>query len=101
MAGRTSRKRGEPPPSADPDDPLGGLLTAHVVRLLAEPKPFERGERYAREGRVVSLTRYRGEVLATVRGTRDYQVRIQARGDRLLAFCSCPAWTEGAFCKHC
>src|SRR5215212_5618617 len=71
MTGRSSRKRGTTAADTgarqDASPPLADLLSPRTVKSLTDPKSFERGEQYAREGRVVSLTQYRGEVLAVVR----------------------------------
>src|SRR6185312_15312198 len=42
-----------------------------------------------------------GEVVAKVRGTEKYKVRIRLRGIKLIATCTCPYFgPAGAPCKH-
>ena len=42
-----------------------------------------------------------GEVVARVRGTSKYRVRLRMRGSKLLASCSCPYFSpQGEPCKH-
>src|SRR5512144_761825 len=49
-----------------------------------------RGQAYFSKGRV-SLTSARpNEVMARVRGTTKYRVRVRLRGSKVLASCTCP-----------
>ena len=42
-----------------------------------------------------------GEVVAKVRGTSKYRVRLRMRGSKLLASCTCPYFSpQGEPCKH-
>ena len=42
-----------------------------------------------------------GEVVAKVRGTSKYRVRLRLRGSKLLASCTCPYFSpQGEPCKH-
>ena len=50
--------------------PLAELLSDRTLRGLTDPKSYERGKGYAAEGRVVSLTHYRGELLAVLQALR-------------------------------
>jgi superfamily II DNA or RNA helicase len=62
-----------------------------------------RGRSYFAKGRVVVRATGPGEIMAKVRGTTSYRVRLWLRGDRLLATCSCPYFGPegaGAPCKH-
>jgi uncharacterized Zn finger protein len=76
-------------------------LSRSVIRTLAGERYFTRGEAYFDEGRVRSLTEYRGKVTAKVMGTEDYSVKLWADGDDIGYSCSCPLGDDEEFCKHC
>jgi len=62
-----------------------------------------RGRAYFAKGRVLVRAEGPGEIVAKVRGTTSYRVRLWLRGDRLLASCTCPYFGPegaGAPCKH-
>ncbi len=62
-----------------------------------------RGRAYFAKGRVLVRPEGPGEIVAKVRGTTSYRVRLWMRGDRLLASCTCPYFGPegaGAPCKH-
>src|SRR6516164_3300574 len=60
-----------------------------------------RGQSYLVKGRVTLLAARAGEVVARVRGTSKYRVRLRMRGSKLLASCTCPYFSpEGEPCKH-
>ena len=60
-----------------------------------------RGQSYFVKGRVTVMAARTGEVVARVRGTAKYRVRVRLRGSKLLASCSCPYFgPEGEPCKH-
>lgn len=83
---------------------LSHVLTLQRIRRLAGATSFARGQAYHAVERVTSLV-VRGDTLtATVIGTENYAVRLEATsaGDERFAYrCSCPVGTDGAFCKHC
>ena len=77
-------------------------ISRPVIRQLAGPKSFERGELYARQGRVKKLTGVDASIRATVHGTGKYRVDLAIREDGDLDWsCSCPVGADGGFCKHC
>ncbi|RQR34749.1 SWIM zinc finger domain-containing protein [Burkholderia sp. Bp9142] len=77
------------------------LITLAAVRTLADPKSFERGRTYYRDGAVSRLTERDRELSATVRGTYRYHVEFAIGGDDTLHYaCNCPVGDDGAFCKH-
>lgn len=77
-------------------------VSRHVIRQLAGPRSFERGELYAQQGRVKKLTLADASARATVHGTGKYRVDLAIREDGDLAWsCSCPVGADGGFCKHC
>jgi len=60
-----------------------------------------RGQSYFAKNRVVITASSAGEVVARVRGTEKYKVRLRLRGIKLVATCSCPYFgPAGAPCKH-
>ncbi len=60
-----------------------------------------RGQSYFAKGRVAITASSAGEVVAKVRGTEKYKVRVRLRGIKLIATCSCPYFgPTGAPCKH-
>ena len=60
-----------------------------------------RGQSYFVKGRVAIMAASPGEVVAKVRGTSKYRVRLRMRGSKLLASCTCPYFSpQGEPCKH-
>lgn len=76
-------------------------VSERSVRKLADPRSFERGEKYFAAGRVRRVTVDGTTVSATVDGTRAYRVRLDVTRGGLRGRCSCPYGAEGVFCKHC
>ncbi len=69
------------------------------LERLASSTSFRRGEGYL--DAVAGVESVPGGVVATVRGTDEYTVRLGRDGRRLTGECSCPHGAEGTFCKHC
>jgi hypothetical protein len=60
-----------------------------------------RGQSYFAKGRVALSSATAGEVIARVRGTAKYRVRLRVRGTKLHIACSCPYFgPTGEPCKH-
>src|SRR3954471_7070701 len=60
-----------------------------------------RGQSYFAKGRVIVSAAVAGEVIAKVRGTAKYRVRLRIRGNKLHVSCTCPYFTpSGDPCKH-
>ncbi len=60
-----------------------------------------RGQSYFSKGRVTMMSAKPNEVVAKVRGTTKYRVRVRLRGAKLLASCTCPYFSpQGEPCKH-
>lgn len=73
-----------------------------ALRRLAGPDSYARGRDYFAAGRVRSLGEKRGgAVVAKVRGSASYSVRLWADGDDLAYSCTCPGGDDGELCKHC
>lgn len=58
---------------------------------------WERGEKYANEGRVEVVHADEKSVSAVVRGTKSYKTSLAFRGGGISRSCSCPV---SDFCKH-
>ena len=76
-------------------------ITQKVAREFREAVR-DRGLVYFNKGRVAITASSPGEVVARVRGTEKYKVRVRLRGIKLIASCSCPysGSNGGAPCKH-
>ncbi|MGE3820120.1 MAG: SNF2-related protein, partial [Isosphaeraceae bacterium] len=60
-----------------------------------------RGQSYFAKGRVVITSANPGEVVARVRGTAKYRVRLRLRNTKLHVSCTCPYFVPtGDPCKH-
>ena len=79
---------------------LRAMLDHDSLLRRAGARSFDRGRRYAAEGRVHVVDEEGDAVSGEVEGTREYEVRIWAEGDDLAAACDCPMGMDGAFCKH-
>jgi superfamily II DNA or RNA helicase len=75
---------------------------AHKVAREFADGVRSRGQSYFAKGRVVITSAKTGEmVVAKVRGTESYKVKLRLRGNRLSASCTCPYFgPEGEPCKH-
>lgn len=91
----TAQKRKPKPHAA-----LEKALSLEVLQRLGGPTTFARGKNYFEEGRVEILACEEGRLKARVRGTQPYRVEMWAEKKTLHAFCTCPAATDGGFCKH-
>ena len=80
--------------------PIANILHQDTIRRLSTDGAFERGRAYFTEGRVVELSRKDGSVVAKVKGSEAYAVRIWMHEDSLAYACSCPMGQERWFCKH-
>ncbi len=80
---------------------LSATLTRERLRALAGDRAFERGERYARDGRVGDVAEDGGHVTAWVAGTERYRSDLRVVGSKLTCACTCPVGADGACCKHC
>ena len=74
-------------------------LTDPCIRRSFDERSFERGERYYRQGRVISAVRFGDTIWGMVEGRRaePYRVTVEPHLDGLLSRCSCPV---GSRCKH-
>jgi uncharacterized Zn finger protein len=82
------------------DASFKSLRPEHLKRL-AGGISFERGIDYFEDGRVVSLVIDGATAAATVEGNRAYKVRMWLDKDSVGGECTCPAYANSGFCKHC
>lgn len=80
--------------------PLRDLLSATDLHALAGDASYERGQEYARGGRVHELRESPGEATASVRGREAYAVRLWIEDGGLVHSCTCPFADDGSCCKH-
>lgn len=75
-------------------------IDATALRERVGEVLYERGRRYAAEGRV-HLRRHDGSgAEAEVDGSETYEVEVEAAERGVAGSCSCPFAEEGFFCKH-
>lgn len=75
-------------------------ISTSVLRDRVGDVIFERGRRYAAEGRVHLRRHDDVSVEADVAGSEVYEVEIEAADRGLAADCTCPFAEDGLFCKH-
>lgn len=80
---------------------LQTVFSPRALRHLADGAWFERGAAYVGARRVKNLRIEDDEASASVRGTRQYRVRLWLEGGAPAFSCTCPVGEEGLFCKHC
>ena len=74
-------------------------VTEDMVRDVCTDAVFERGERYLADGRLCEINRVDTTVTAVVRGSRQYNVRVDLATDGFAPWCDCPYDGPGT-CKH-
>lgn len=84
-----------------PNTSLTAAGTREELRRLAGDGAYERGERYASDGRVGDIAHDGGHLTASVTGDRRYRASLWIRGSKVAYDCTCPVGAEGACCKHC
>ncbi len=79
---------------------LAAVLTCRALCRVAGEQAFDRGGADFTGGPVHALDEHEGTLAATVRGTRDYRVKLRAERGDLAYACTCPVGAAGVFCKH-
>jgi len=84
---------------------LLGLLQAFSpgdIYTIAPKQYVVRGFDYYRQGRLLEFEWAPDQfgLIATVKGTKTYQVALKASGSHLSFSCGCPAWSFHSNCKH-
>lgn len=79
---------------------LSDFLDRRLLRRAAGPRAYERGKRYAGEGRVRATLEDNGVLSARVVGTKAYRVTLRERDGSPASSCTCPQGRDGKFCKH-
>jgi superfamily II DNA or RNA helicase len=73
----------------------------HALTRAVSNRTRSKGLAYFLSGAVIDLSGDASSVQATVRGTRDYRVRVTRQGSRFIASCQCPYFEDRAeICKH-
>ena len=100
LAGRHATTRHDATRMAHPEwEQMMGI--AQKVSRNFSDAVRSRGQSYFVKGRVSLMASRPGEVVARVRGTAKYRVRVRLRGSKLLASCTCPYFSpQGEPCKH-
>jgi len=70
--------------------PLTTVLNRQLLRNLAGPIIFARGEAYCNSGQVFFLMEHQGTLVAKVSGTHDYRVKLWLEDGELEFECTCP-----------
>lgn len=73
--------------------------TREEIRSLCTEQSFQRGVDYYEQGRILKLEVDGEEIEATVRGSHDYEVVVDAGRDPIYTYCSCP-YDYAGDCKH-
>jgi len=71
-----------------------------ALRELAGEKVFARGVAYHEDGQVEIVRCERIRVLARVVGSEVYRCELAGAAKKFSGECSCPAFSDGGFCKH-
>lgn len=80
---------------------LADHLSPALLKKLAGPAVFARGEAYYNSAAVRRLKMADDMLSARVTGSYPYAVRLWEEDDGIKYECSCPHGEEGNFCKHC
>lgn len=76
------------------------MLTLKNFKTNIRPVVLQRAREYFKSGKVEKITRISDGYIATVKGTRKYEVEIYFDGERIVAAdCDCP-YDYGGLCKH-
>ncbi len=76
-------------------------ITHAALRHIAGGRSYERGMGYFENRLVSSIAIDGNEARAKVEGTRTYRVRVWVDENGVDGECTCPAYADSGFCKHC
>ena len=76
-------------------------FTHEKLRKLAGDRAYERGEVYARNGRVGEIAEDGGHLTASVTGDMRYRISLRVSAAKITYACTCPVGDDAASCKHC
>jgi SWIM zinc finger len=79
---------------------LQAFLSPQLLRELAGPKIYGRGEEYSVRNKVQLHEHTRDEAIGEVMGSQPYRVELRLGPKGLIAECTCPAMSDHGFCKH-
>ena len=80
---------------------LNNLLSTQQLKDYADYRSFERGQQYFKQGQVTVISTNEFKISANVSGTRIYQTSLWVKGKHLESSCTCEAFEDYGFCKHC
>jgi uncharacterized Zn finger protein len=80
---------------------LNNLLSTQQLKDYAGYRSFERGQQYFKQGQVTVISTNDSKISANVSGTRIYQTSLWLKGRHLESSCTCEAFEDDGFCKHC
>ena len=80
---------------------LNNLLSTQQLKDYADYRSFERGQQYFKQGQVTVISTNEFKISANVSGTRIYQTSLWGEGRYLESSCTCEAFDDNGFCKHC
>jgi uncharacterized Zn finger protein len=66
------------------------MSLAEQIAAQVDPGVRQRGDRYAKQGRVRIVERSEDRLEARVRGTMTYRVVVRCEDGRMSATCTCP-----------
>ncbi|MBV5308862.1 DUF6880 family protein [Chromatium okenii] len=80
---------------------LNNVITIDTLEDAAGKAVFWRGEAYYSNGAVQKIQVIDDNIMARVKGTEIYHVRLWEEDGELMFDCTCPHADDGNFCKHC
>ncbi|MBK8326092.1 MAG: SWIM zinc finger family protein [Moraxellaceae bacterium] len=80
---------------------LNNLLSQKKLQEYADYRSFERGLSYFEQKQVSVISSNDNKISANVSGTRIYQTSLWGEGRYLESSCTCEAFDDNGFCKHC
>jgi uncharacterized Zn finger protein len=80
---------------------LNNVITIDTLEEAAGKAVFWRGEAYYSNGAVRQIQVIDDNIIARVKGTEIYHVRLWEEEGELMFDCTCPHADDGNFCKHC
>ncbi|MBK6756924.1 MAG: SWIM zinc finger family protein [Moraxellaceae bacterium] len=80
---------------------LRNLLSQKQLQEYADYRSFERGLSCFEQKQVSVISSNESKISANVSGTRIYQTSLWGEGRYLESACTCEAFDDNGFCKHC
>ncbi len=77
------------------------MFDISILKTLSGSATYQRGEKLFALAAVQIIACSEKKVSAKVKGTQVYDVSLINSADNILGRCSCPAFANSGFCKHC